>query len=316
MKLVFITKTRKKIAHKFLWIKKIILPILGILISLSLALGLAREFFKTAPVLPSWNKSGDFLVVTKAENEPAKLSNYANITLPDPQNVKITKTLPVLMYHYVEPQPLIATKTRRGLTVTPEEFVDQMAWLKDNGYETITLSELYKSFFEELSLPKKPVILTFDDGYNDFFTYAAPVLANLGMTADVFIITGSVGGFGYMDWEEIKKLSELGFEIESHTVTHGDLAHMFGNKLEADLVISKTAIEKNIDKPVNFLCYPSGSYNLNVSLGAQAVSYRGAVTTKPGDVISSDMLFEMPRVRIPGGMKINDFIFEVEKSLR
>lgn len=313
MKIVFFSNKLKS-AKKFPWVKKVILPILGIAFSVLLGVAIYFELPKNNFRLEPRLKPTDNLSITATDNDPVKLSNYSNIILPDKTDAKITIKIPILMYHYIEPQPLVATQVRRGLTITPKEFLAQMNWLKDNGYETMTLSELYKSFFEDLTLPKNPIILTFDDGYDDIFTYAAPIMQSLGQAADMFIITGSVGHYGYMDWAEIKKLSDLGFEIESHTVTHPSLKNLSGIKLDSELINSKKSLEDAIDKPVNFLCYPSGAYNQNVINKAEAAGYLAGITTLEGANISSTLLYEIPRIRIPGGISQNGFISLVHQA--
>jgi len=96
---------------------------------------------------------------------------------------------------------------RRKLTVSPEDFAKQSQWLASNGYKAITLLQLYRALAGDFILPEeRPVILTFDDGYSNIFTYALPVMRFFNQTAVFFVITDYLDSPGYLSWEQVKKL--------------------------------------------------------------------------------------------------------------
>ena len=111
------------------------------------------------------------------------------------------------------------------LTVSPTAFAQQMHWLAHHGYHPITVAELYAALHGGVPLPARPVVITFDDGYRDVLTQAAPVLARLRFPAIAFVITGRISGSdpSFLTWGELTRLEADGVEIGSHTVTHLDL---------------------------------------------------------------------------------------------
>ncbi len=120
---------------------------------------------------------------------------------PKPVQVHV----PIMMYHYISPAPthdlLMLT-----LTVTPTLFAQQLDYLKQQGYQTITFNQLFDALYYGGPLPKKPIILTFDDGYEDVYQFALPILKAHGYSGMFYIITGKVGWQGYMNWNELHSL--------------------------------------------------------------------------------------------------------------
>lgn len=128
-----------------------------------------------------------------------------------------------------------------------------------------------------------PVVLTFDDGYKDFYTNAFPILKKYKFKSTIFIITDKVGQNGYMTWEDLSELSESGLvEIGSHSISHPDLSKTSESLQKEQLLKSKSEIETNLGIEVVSFCYPSGKYNETTLRLLPITGYKYAVTTRAG----------------------------------
>lgn len=203
----------------------------------------------------------------------------------------------VLMYHHIGPLPENPDSVRVGLTVSAEKFESQMKYLSDNGYNVITLTEMY-DFVAKGTLPEKSVVLTFDDGYSDNYVYAYPILKKYNMHGTFFIISDFLGRSDTMTQANIVDLYTNGNEIGSHTKTHPSLEQQNETKATAELVSSKEYLEKLTGRPVVSLCYPAGKYNDATMQFAKTAGYKMAVTTKAGKPFSTNSPFEIPRYRM------------------
>ncbi len=189
---------------------------------------------------------------------------------------------PILNFHKID-------KEREwGInSINPERFRDFLSYLKENNYKTITLRE-YFLLKEENKLTKKHITLCFDDGYEDFYSIAAPMLREFGFTATVFVITDFIGRnndwdfqfgghrFRHLNYLEIEELRRDGFEIESHTCTHPDLRRLDKASLYDELIRSKEKL-RSIGINASFFSYPFGLYNERVKEAVKEAGYRGAV---------------------------------------
>ena len=223
--------------------------------------------------------------------------------------------VPILMYHYIRVNPVAGDLIGADLSVTPHSFADQMLALFKAGVHTITLDDVYAALTEGLPLPERPVILTFDDGYDDFYTEAYPILEALHMKATSFIITGKVGWKGYMTWDQLREIDQSGLvQFESHTVNHVELNAVSYARAEQELVDSKATLEKELGKPIKYLCYPSGRYNASVLGLAHSAGYDAAVTTEYGLLHTASDLYTLSRVRIHGAEGLEAVIDSVLPS--
>ena len=214
--------------------------------------------------------------------------------------------VPVLMYHHVGEPPPDADGVRLRLTVTASDFEAQLIFLSARGYATITLHDLAAALAGG-SLPPKPVVLTFDDGYADNFDVAFPLLQRYGMTGVFFIASGFVGKDGYVTWEQVLALADAGMEVGAHSRWHSDLTNANMQLLEEEIARSKRDLEQRLGLAVDFFCYPAGAYNDGVIAALLTAGYAGAVTTRPGLADGATALFEIPRQRVAGGSTLAEF---------
>lgn len=231
-----------------------------------------------------------------------------------------TIPVPVLMYHYIRINPLASDSVGFGLSVTPLNFAAQMDWIVANGYHSVLPSELRAALTEGASLPTKPIVITFDDGYRDFYNEAWPVLKRLGLKSSIAVITayadkGDAGDQSYMNWGMIRELDRTGMvEVASHTVFHADLSRASAAQRWTELSRSKDAIEEKLAHPCQSLVYPSGMYNDAVVADARRAGYQIAFTTRSGKVrVAQDggAMLVLPRVRVSGGETLATFAGDV-----
>lgn len=232
------------------------------------------------------------------------------------QPVDGTIRVPVLMYHYIRVNPVASDRLGYGLSVTPADFAAQMEWLVKNGYHAVFPSELTAAMTQSAPLPTKPIVLTFDDGYRDFYDQAWPVLKQYGLKSSSAVVTnfadkGDRGDLQYMNWNMIKELDQSGMvEIASHTQSHPDLTRMSTGQRWAELSQSKALIEQQLGHPCATFIYPSGRYDGATVADAKRAGYQIAFTTNDGKVRApqdTGVILQLPRVRVAGGTTLAGF---------
>jgi peptidoglycan/xylan/chitin deacetylase (PgdA/CDA1 family) len=212
------------------------------------------------------------------------------------------------MYHYIRRPPNPA-EDRLGwnLSTSPEDFRQQMNYLDDHGFHPVTLDHLRAYFAGTRTLPDRPVVLTFDDGYADFYTEAFPVLKQHHFKAVAYVVSGFVGNPGVsVTADQVREMDAYGIEIGAHTVNHVDLTRA-GGSLWYEVKGSKDALEAMVGHPVLDFCYPSGRVNAAVVAAVQAAGYQSATTTQPGASHNLGDRYTWSRVRVSGGESLEDF---------
>lgn len=224
---------------------------------------------------------------------------------------------PILMYHQVAPS---APAPYVRYTVTPAVFARQMRILAGLGYRTMTLDALSTAWRSGGPLPKRAVVITFDDGFADALRNAAPVLVRHGFTATIFVVAGLAGRTS--EWTRARRGIEMplagmrtlceiaaaGFTIGSHTVTHRPLAELSASECELELRESKRRLEDALQREVRDLAYPYGSTNAAVRQAAAACGYRTACSTIEGLSSADDDPLMLRRVHVMGGDSLADFM--------
>jgi peptidoglycan/xylan/chitin deacetylase (PgdA/CDA1 family) len=208
--------------------------------------------------------------------------------------------VPILMYHRINVVTPSTPAVSRRLTVSPAGFARQMAWLKQRGFHTVTQAELFAALMCGRRLAPKPIMITFDDGYQDVFFKASLVLSRLGMRATAYVISGriSAGDPSFLTWPLLHALERRGIEIGSHTVAHRDLTTLSDRELLTDLVRSRRALERKLGHRVPWLAYPFGAYDERVARFARRAGYLLAVTTRSGVLQPARAPLELRRLRV------------------
>ena len=222
--------------------------------------------------------------------------------------VKAQYVVPIVMYHKVDD-----TSATSGLSVSPESFKRQMYFLKSRHYNVTKLEDI-QDMVKKNRFPSKTIAITFDDGYENNYTNAYPVLKNLGLHATIFIIPALVGADGYLTWDQIIEMSESGvITIGSHTMTHPWLPGQPEQKMDSEIRDSKRAIEGHLNKEVSVFSYPLGGFNKTIREKVIKADYKIAVATNPGRKYPKHDLFAMKRIRI-ARTSDNMFVFWFETS--
>lgn len=200
------------------------------------------------------------------------------------------QNIPILMYHSISSD---ASPRFRPCIVTPEAFDKHLSYLEQCHYTAVTVTQFVQAMAKEGStLPPRSVILTFDDGYADFYTSAFPALQRHGFTATLYVTTAFVGGTSrwlqhmgegmrpMLTWEQLTEISASGIECAGHTHTHPPLDMLPPSVACDEIVRSKDLLEDHLGQPVSSFAYPFGYYNASVRRIVQVAGYASACAIK------------------------------------
>lgn len=234
--------------------------------------------------------------------------------LPTPDGVQRQVRVPILMYHYLSSPPSDADRYRRDLSVSPEQFEQHLAYLKEQGYQTITLEDLTSYLAQGRPFPVagKPILITFDDGYVDNYQNAFPLLEEYDFTGVFFIITelaerattGMIAPDGlryadaYMTWDQLRAMTAAGMAVECHARVHEDLTENDDERLIWQVLGCREMIESNLNRRPRYVAYPSGIYDERVAATFASDGYWGGITTQQGVEQDSSHPFELKRLRV------------------
>ena len=229
--------------------------------------------------------------------------------LPTPTGPDYGLGVPILMYHYTSEPPEDADKYRTDLSVSPANLRRQLEYLQANGYTTIDFYELARGLANRQTLPEKPVILTFDDGYRDNYEHAFPLLQAFGMKGVFFIITEPINFNDprYVSWEMVREMADAGMSMEIHTVSHPNLADLDDEKAQQQIVGAQEEIAAHTGYLPRFLSYPGGDYDDETIQIARDAELWGAVTTRYGTYHQRANRYEWRRVRMRYTTSIQEF---------
>jgi peptidoglycan/xylan/chitin deacetylase (PgdA/CDA1 family) len=223
------------------------------------------------------------------------------------------------MYHEISPAP-----DARFLeyTVTPDAFETQMRWLARAGYRTITTDELAGARRGERSLPERPVLITFDDGFDAALRHAPAILARHGFRAMLYVVTGLAGQpsrwmvpevgveLPLTDWSAVRAAERDGFRCGSHSVTHPRLARIAPDACRRELTESRRTLEDVLGREVTDLAYPFGNHDDRVVEAAAECGYVTGVTTE-GCFSHREPLLRLRRLAVTGFDTMRDFRLRV-----
>lgn len=219
--------------------------------------------------------------------------------------------IPILVYHYIRVNPDPRDGMGYALSVTPANFAAQMDWLAQNGYHSVTTGDVVAYLRGERGLPARPIVITFDDGYADFYRNAIPILRKHDFTAVAYVVSGFVGRGGYMTASEVLSAQSAGFEIGSHTVDHVNLTRQSADGLRYQLSASKEALEGLLKRPVTSFCYPYGKYGAREADAVAAAGYQNATSTLGGSYRTMGNRFVWTRLYVKGGTTLGQFAYSV-----
>jgi peptidoglycan/xylan/chitin deacetylase (PgdA/CDA1 family) len=238
---------------------------------------------------------------TTAKSTPAKGS--ATTPAANPAGAQSRTDVPILMYHVINAPK--ADTSLPDLWVSRENFQAQVDELKREGYEAVTLQRVYDAWKGKGSLPKKPIVLSFDDGYNSHFTNALPILKAKGWPGVENLQINQTQKD--LTPDKVKTMIAAGWEVDVHTYSHPDLTTVDDSALKHEIADARAEIQQTYGVKANFFCYPAGKYNTHVIDAVKAAGFLGATTTVDGVATPDSAPFELPRIRINGSDGVQAF---------
>ena len=200
----------------------------------------------------------------------------------------------ILAYHgvgdYQNPQWIEYGRDKydlKGLSVSPRSFEKQLACLRG-----------------------RDVMITFDDGFENVFSVARPILQKYGWRATIFLITDKIGNKDFLSWEQILQMKKEGFSFGSHTCSHPNLTLLPPEEAKREIVDSKKIIEEKLDKRIEFFCYPYGKFNKEIEKIVKEAGFLGAVITPSGPGVKESP-YSLKRVGINSNNSMSVFKFKV-----
>lgn len=228
--------------------------------------------------------------------------------LGDAASILARPQVPILCYHQIRPYLPTDSKTARDYIVPPDVFQQQLQTLADSGYHTILPDQLYAYLTQGKPLPPKPVMISFDDTDLEQFTVAAPLLKEKQFKAVFFIMTVSLGRSRYMSRDQVKLLSAAGHVIGSHTWDHHNVKKYTGTDWDTQISKPTRQLEAITGKPVKYFAYPFGLWNQQAipELRKRGMLAAFQLSEKKRD--STDPLFTIRRMIVPGSWSGNTLI--------
>jgi peptidoglycan/xylan/chitin deacetylase (PgdA/CDA1 family) len=217
--------------------------------------------------------------------------------------------VPILCYHNFGPQD------KGRLLMAVSKFEEQMRYLKAQGYRVVNLRE-FRQFIEgKRQLPRKAVVLTFDDGYRSFREYAEPILKELGFSATLFVYTDFVGGGrNALAWKDLRELKEAGFDVEAHSKSHTDLRRKQGEsdaqyaaRMRDELALPQTLFRQHLGAPAQAIAYPFGAEDDDVLKLTVQNGYLAAFTVRREANSAFVAPLKIHRSQIYSEMSLEDF---------
>ncbi len=224
--------------------------------------------------------------------------------------------IPILMYHSISPQ---ASRRFKPFTVAPEMFEAQLAYLADQSYSPITISGLVAAMDGRVALPDRPVVLTFDDGFADFYTTALPALRRHRFPATLYIPTGYVGqtsrwlesrGEGnrpMLTWQQIAEVCADGIECGAHSHTHPKLDSISPDHVLTEIQVSGAQLEHHLKTEILSFCYPFGYYSSTVRRLVQEAGFTSACAVGRSMSSLEDDRFALSRLIVVRDLLLSQF---------
>ncbi len=208
--------------------------------------------------------------------------------------------VPILMYHVIAPPPHGAPYPslydRRGA------FAAQLRALRRHGYEAVTLGRVWAAWHGRATLPPRPVVLSFDDGYRSDYTTALPLLRRLRWPGVLNLLVANLGRPAWgLTPGMVRRMIAAGWEVDSHTLTHPDLTTLSGARLRREVAGSRRALRRRLGVGARFFCYPAGRYDAAVERAVRRAVYLAASTEDEGLARPGGDPYALPRVRVDGG---------------
>jgi peptidoglycan/xylan/chitin deacetylase (PgdA/CDA1 family) len=225
-----------------------------------------------------------------------------------------TAPVPILMYHVINPPPPGAPFP--GLYVPASEFAAQMQALRAAGWHAVTLDQLGAYWSRGVPLPPgKPIVLTFDNGYQSQYTNALPVLRQMGWVGNEMMqLTGLPPSQGGLSDTQVRGLVSDGWEIDTQGMSHADLIALPASELRYQVFTARELLRHRYRVTADWFAYPSGHYNANVISTLRSAGFVGSTTVVPGWASPGDDPFRLPRLRVLGGTSPSALLAQIASA--
>jgi peptidoglycan/xylan/chitin deacetylase (PgdA/CDA1 family) len=226
---------------------------------------------------------------------------------PPPPAAGPSVSVPILLYHYIRINPVARDGEGFRLSVTPSNFAQQMALLTADGVHTASLDEVMQALAGGPPLPTRSVVLTFDDGHDDFAYRAVPVLQSYGFTATSFVVPGFLGKSSYMTLDQLHAVVSAGMTIGAHTMHHVDLAAVAPAVAADEITRSRAVLQQLTGQPVADFAYPYGIFTNRVVAMVRQAGFTDASTTEWGSRQYASQPFLLRRMEVGGYDSLSSF---------
>ncbi len=206
--------------------------------------------------------------------------------------------VPILTYHHVGDY---SDKSLSLNTVSSKSFKFQMDFLRRHDYQVISFDDLVEGIKKGYSFTRNTVVIHFDDGYEDNYTKAFPIIKEYQIPAMVFLVSDKIGAPGFLTWGQVKEMERDNFLAGAHTRHHFYLPNLSLEQAREEIAGSKNIIEQHLNHPIDYFVYPSGGFNKEDKELAKAAGFKAAGTTNRGKDRFNHDLFELKRIRMNDG---------------
>lgn len=225
----------------------------------------------------------------------------APTTIPTPTPVPLIGyclNVPVLMYHHIQPNAEAESRRQKAFSVDSNEFDQQMDYLITHGYSIISAKQLVDALISHIGVPQKSIVIIFDDGYSDIYSYAYPILQKYNIVANLAVITGLVGGENYVSWGQIEEMSRSGLVyMVNHTWSHYSITQSI-DKSRYEIATAKQQLQDHTGQNIDIFVYPYGAINSSAITALQQEGIVGAFSEIGGHWQCDSFLMSLHRTRI------------------
>jgi peptidoglycan/xylan/chitin deacetylase (PgdA/CDA1 family) len=243
--------------------------------------------------------SGSPTHAARVDEQDSGSGNHVRNATPQPNWGTYTGPVPILEYHVLGRQQ--GEVPYPDLYVPRASFRKQMDWLDERGYEAVTLEQVEKAWYDGGTLPAKPMVISFDDGYRPQYTFALPTLRKHGWPG---VLNLKAEGSDLYE-SNVRAMLAAGWELAAHTINHSDLTTLEGEALEEEVTGSREILRREYGAPVKNFCYPAGRFDETVIAAVEAAGYVGATTEIRG-FASKDHPYELARIEVLGSWTLAD----------
>ena len=237
--------------------------------------------------------------------------------IDDPSKIQQSIKIPLLVYHHIDTN---AANLNKYIAITPEEMESHLRYFNENGYTTISLYDLYKYIgTDNYQIPEKPILFTFDDGYQSNYQYLFPLLKKYKMRSTLFAVTRAIGrggSFPCYTWDEAREMEESNLvEIYSHSSTHANFTRLSPGSIMDNINEAQSAIDFNLGlRRIKAFAYPFGAYNSDSQYNVKYdLKYDMQLTTKDGVNTKNSDLSEIKRITVLHGQKASEIEQHIQK---